>query len=117
MPDTEFLPTSRLRLVAVDRDVHAPPARVSTRIRALAPWADTTAAIVIQTIHTHARAGETILVDLDACPNANTSQLAVLIAGLRHAHESNATLLVSGSPRLRRLAAICRLDKVLSWVA
>ena len=117
MPNIEFLPSATLRLVAVDHDVPGPLARVSTRIRALAPWADTTAAIVVQTIQAHARPGATILVDLGRCSTADTSQLAVLIAGLRHTRESKATMVVCSSPKLRQLAAICRIDHVLSWAS
>jgi ABC-type transporter Mla MlaB component len=113
----QFLPSATRRLVAVDHDVHAPPAWVSTRIRALAPWADTTATIVVRTIRTHARPGATILVDLGGCSPADTSQLAALIAGLRHARNSKATMVVSSSPKLRQLAAICRIDHVLSWAS
>jgi ABC-type transporter Mla MlaB component len=117
IPNIEFLPSATLRLVAVDHDVHTPPARVSTRIRTLAPWADRTATIVVQTIRTHARPGAIILVDLGTCTTADTSQLAVLIAGLRHAQKSRATMVVCSSPKLRQLAAICRLDHVLNWAS
>ncbi|MHC4099620.1 MAG: STAS domain-containing protein [Planctomycetota bacterium] len=116
-PHVEFLPSARRRLVAVDHNVQAPCAKVSTRIRALAPWADTTAAVVIRTIQAHARPGATVLVDLGGCAHADTSQLAVLIAGLRHAQQSKATMVVSTSPQLRQLAAICRIDHVLSWAS
>ena len=117
MPNIEFLPSATLRLVAVDHDVHGPLAKASTRIRTLAPWADTTATIVVRTIQAHARPGATILVDLRRCSTADTSQLAVLIAGLRHAQKSKATMVVSSSPQLRQLAAICRIDHVLRWAS
>jgi anti-anti-sigma regulatory factor len=82
--------------------------------RAFAPSADTTAAIVVQTIQTHARPGATILVDPGSCSTADTLQLAVLIAGLRHAQKSKATMVVCSSPKLRQPVAICRLDHVRS---
>ena len=116
MPHTEYLPSTRLRLLAVDHDVPAPPIGVLTRIRVLAPWADTTAGLVIHTLRSHAHAGATIVVDLHDCMCADTTQLAVIIAGLRYARGSGATMVVSGSSRLRDLAAICRIDWVITWL-
>jgi len=108
---------SSSRLVIVDHDGLDRPTALVTRVRVRGPWTDAVAAVVIREIHEHARHGETIVVDLRACPNANTAQLAVLIACLRQARAAKAVMLVNGSPQLYRLATVCRVDRMLRWAS
>ena len=55
-----------------------------------------------------------VVVDLEGSGDANTSLLAVLIDAKVHARRSGTELIIRGSPALRQLAEICRLESVLS---
>ncbi len=56
---------------------------------------------------------ETVLVDLHDVDDVNTSLLAVLVDAMIHARDNGAHLVMRGSPGLRDLAGICRLEGIL----
>ena len=54
----------------------------------------------------------TVVIDLEG-GDATTSLLAVLIDARGHARRSGARVVVHGSPAIRELARICRIERVL----